>query len=148
MKASGKSPAKTWRVTGVPVSGRSGAMFSRETLDRAIYLKRPSYQLLLWMSDAIRRGFIRFDTAHTAHLCKPARDRARLAGESSQRFTAGGAASTERVGGVCQRLRDVRREVVRACPRSGTAPSLPRSPLLLSALQLAGRSAAPSDQEA
>lgn len=33
-------------------------------MERAVELQKRSYRLLLWMSDAIKRGFIRFETAH------------------------------------------------------------------------------------
>jgi hypothetical protein len=39
-------------------------MFDRAVLEQAVDLQRRSYELLKWMADAVRRGFIRFDTAH------------------------------------------------------------------------------------
>lgn len=39
-------------------------MFSLPALARALDLQERSYQLLVWMGEAIRRGFIRFNAAH------------------------------------------------------------------------------------
>lgn len=39
-------------------------MFERDTIERAVDLQQRSYALLTWMTDAIDRGFIAFDTAH------------------------------------------------------------------------------------
>jgi hypothetical protein len=37
-------------------------VFSRSALERAMDLQRRSYALLVWMGNAIRKGFILFDT--------------------------------------------------------------------------------------
>lgn len=39
-------------------------MFDRAAIERAVDLQRRSYELLKWMGEAVRRGFIRFDSAH------------------------------------------------------------------------------------
>lgn len=41
-------------------------MFSRETLARVIDLQQRSYDLLTWMNDALKKGNLRFTTAHGA----------------------------------------------------------------------------------
>jgi len=40
-------------------------MFSDPAIRRALDLHQRSYSLLIWMGDAIRRGFVRFDAAHS-----------------------------------------------------------------------------------
>lgn len=40
-------------------------MFERTQIERAVDLQQRSYKLLRWMTDAIERGFISFDAAHT-----------------------------------------------------------------------------------
>lgn len=40
-------------------------MFERLQIERAVDLQQRSYKLLVWMGDAIERGFIRFSAAHS-----------------------------------------------------------------------------------
>ena len=40
-------------------------VFSPTSIDRAVDLQERSYKLLVWMTNAIERGFISFDAAHT-----------------------------------------------------------------------------------
>jgi hypothetical protein len=39
-------------------------MLERAQVEEAVELQRRSYQLVLWLKDAVRRGFVAFDTAH------------------------------------------------------------------------------------
>jgi hypothetical protein len=44
---------------------RESTLFERTEIERAIDLQQRSYKLLLWMTDAVERGFITFKAAHT-----------------------------------------------------------------------------------
>lgn len=39
-------------------------MLDRIRIEEALDLQQRSYQLLLWLSEAVPRGFVSFDTAH------------------------------------------------------------------------------------
>src|SRR5262245_34214653 len=39
-------------------------MLDRARVEEAVELQRRSYELMLWLGQAVRRGFVSFDTAH------------------------------------------------------------------------------------